>query len=97
MSYVKGALIACTLAVGSAVVALATEGNFSDGMVFTLHSNGQYAMGKATQRGLSEAMKSARPLPGGVTVIMSGSKIYLADDPKGSLFHMFRDKNMSGG
>jgi hypothetical protein len=96
MSIAKSGLLACALALAALTTAHATEGNFSDGMLITLNSDGKYAMGKATPRGLTEAMKNARQLPGGVSLIMSGGKIYIAEDPQGTLYQMLRDKNMSG-
>jgi hypothetical protein len=94
MSVIKAVLIASTLALGFAGTASATEGTFTDGMIITVNPDGRYAMGRATRRGIDAFMKSARQLPGGTTVMRYNGHFYIAEDPRGTLYQMFRDANM---
>lgn len=96
MSLLKAAIVASTLALGLANGASATEGNFTDGMLITVNPDGRYMMGRATQRGIDAFMKSARQLPGGTAVMRYNGRFYIAEDPRGTLYQMFRDANMHG-
>lgn len=94
MSLIKAALLAATLGFGLTTGASATEGNFTDGMLITVNPDGRYAMGRATQRGIDAFMKSARRLPGGTSIMRYNGHFYIAEDPRGTLYQMFRDANM---
>ena len=96
MSIVKRTLLALGLILASVAPSVAADGGMDDGMAWTLNPGGSHSMLKLTTAGMNEAMKTAKPLPGGVVVFMNKGKLYMADDPKGTLFQMLRDKNMSG-
>ena len=96
MSIVKGTLLALGLAAASFAPAFAADGGLDDGMAWSLNIDGKFSTGKLSSRGMSEVMKTAKPLPGGVVIFMSNGKLYMADDPKGTLYQMRRDLGMSG-
>jgi hypothetical protein len=45
---------------------------------------------------MTEVMKTAKPLGAGIVVFMHQGKLYMAEDPKGTLYEMRRDMMMSG-
>lgn len=97
MSLVKGTLVALALATASMAPAFAADGGMDDGMAWILDLDGKYSTGKLTDKGMTDAMKMAKPLPGGVTIFRSNGKLYMIDDPKGSLYQMRRDMMIRGG
>jgi hypothetical protein len=97
MSIAKGILVALTLATAGMAPALAGDGGMDDGMAWILDLDGKYATGKLNDKGMTEAMKMAKPLPGGVTIFRSNGKLYMIDDAKGSVYQMRRDIMVQGG
>ena len=96
MSIAKGTLLAAAILFGATAPGYAADGGLEDGMAWTLNPGGKHTTMKLTTIGMNEVMKTAKPIPGGVVVFMHQGKLYMADDPKGSLSQMLRDKNMSG-
>jgi hypothetical protein len=90
----KATLIAAGLAIAASAAAFAGEGSIDADEAIVFNSSGFYMTGKVNQKGMTELMKTAKPLPGGVALVMSKGKFYLVDDPKGTLYQMARDKVM---
>jgi hypothetical protein len=96
MSLVKSTLVALALATASVAPAFAGDGGMDDGMAWALNIDGTYSTGKLNAKGMTEMMKMAKPLPGGVTIFRSNGKLYMIDDPKGSVYQMRRDMMIQG-
>jgi hypothetical protein len=96
MSIGKGLLLAVGLAIATAAPAFAADGGLDDGMAWVINPGGKYTSGKLSTKGMTEVMKTAKPLGAGVIVFMHQGKLYMADDPKGTLYEMRRDMMMSG-
>ncbi len=91
MSMLKGTLIAVGFTLASLSPSFAAEGSIDDSTAFIVDTNGRFFSGKLNAKGMGEVMKNARELPGGVTVVMSKGKLYVVDDPKGTLYQMRMD------
>jgi hypothetical protein len=94
MSMIKATLAATAFALAASAPAFAGEGSIDADSAIVFNSSGFYMSGKVNSKGMTELMKNAKPLPGGVALVMSGGKFYVVDDPKGTLFQMARDKVM---
>ncbi|HEY0439197.1 MAG TPA: hypothetical protein VGD36_03915 [Xanthobacteraceae bacterium] len=95
MSMLKSALVAAGLMVAALTPGFAADGGMDDGMAWVLNPSGQYATGKLTPQAMSQLMKRAKPITG-MVVFMANSKLYMAPDPKGTVYQMRRDMMMSG-
>ena len=91
MSILKGAFLAVALTTAAVSAASAAEGNIGADSAYMFNSEGRYYSAKLSQKGMTELMKTARQLPGGVTIVMNRGKLYLVDDPKGSIYQMRMD------
>jgi len=91
MSTFKGAFLAVALATAAVSSASAAEGNIGTDSAYMFSSEGRYYSARVSQKGMTELMKTARQLPGGVTIVMNRGKLYLVDDPKGSIYQMRMD------
>lgn len=96
MNIFKPALVVCGLAVASVAV-FAADGGMDDGVAWIINPGGRYTNGKLSDKGMAEMMKTAKPVTGGVAIFMSKGKLYMVDDPKGSLYDMSRDMMLHGG
>ncbi|MBX6425582.1 MAG: hypothetical protein IRZ09_06630 [Variibacter sp.] len=94
MSIVKAFLIAAGLVAGASAAARAGEGSIDTNMAFVFNASGHYLSGKVNSKGMAELMKGAKALPGGVSIVRSKGKLYVVEDPKGTLYQMARDKTM---
>jgi len=91
MSLLKETFLAAILVATAASPVLAAEGNIGTDSAYMFNQEGRYTSAKLSQKGMSELMKTARQLPGGVTIVMSKGKLYLVDDPKGTIYQMRMD------
>lgn len=91
MSILKSTLVAISLTVASLSPSFAAEGKLDDSMAFFVDSSGRSYSGKLNAKGMTEVMKTAKQLPGGAAVVMSNGKLYVVDDPKGTLYQMRMD------
>ena len=96
MSTVKGLLLAFGLALAAAAPAFAADGGMDDGMAWVLDPSGKFMTGKLSTTGMATVMKMAKPMGHGVVIFMHQGKLYMAEDPKGTLYQMRRDMLMSG-
>jgi hypothetical protein len=90
MSIVKGTLVAVGLAVASIAPAFAADGGMDDGMAWVLNPSGQYTTGKLRPEAMAMLMKQAKPVKG-MVVFMANGKLYMAPDPKGTLYQRRMD------
>ena len=90
MSIVKGTLVALGLAVASIAPAFAADGGMDDGMAWVLNPGGQYTTGKLRPEAMAMLMKQAKPVKG-MVVFMANGKLYMAPDPKGTLYQRRMD------
>lgn len=91
------AMLACAVAASLALSPAAYaqgEGHIDgDTMGFMLSpQGGQYYMGKLKPTVMTELMKNAKPLPGGVAIVRSGGRFYMIDDTSGTLYRMQMEK-----
>ena len=96
MRILKASLLALGLALAPVAPGFAADGGMDDGMAWTVNPAGNHSTMKLTTAGMAEVMKNAKPIPGSVVIFRNQGKLYMVDDPKGSLAQMLRDKNMSG-
>jgi hypothetical protein len=96
MNTILAGAVAASFAFAPAAFA-AGEGHIDgDTMGFMLSPNGgKYYMGRLKSTVVNEALRNARPLPGGVAVIRQGGKFYVVDDARGTLYRMQMD--VAGG
>jgi hypothetical protein len=90
MSMVRGTLVAVGLAVASIAPAFAADGGMDDGMAWVLNPGGQYTTGKLRPEAMAMLMKQAKPVKG-MVVFMANGKLYMAPDPKGTLYQRRMD------
>lgn len=90
----KATLIAAGLAITVPAAAFAGEGSIDADEAIIFNSSGFYMTGKVNPKGMTELMRTAKPLSGGAALVMSNGKFYLVEDPKGTLYQMARDKVM---
>jgi len=90
MSIVKGTLLAVGLAVASIAPAFAGDGGMDDGMAWVLNPGGQYTTGKLKPEAMAMLMKRAKPVKG-MVVFMANGRLYMAPDPKGTLYQRRMD------
>jgi len=93
MSGLKCAVVAFGIAMAAVVPALAAEGEMDDRMAVAINSQGKWAMAKLSDKGMA-MMKGAKPLKAGMVIFMRDGKMYMVNDPKGTLFGMRRDMMM---
>lgn len=91
MSVLKGTFLAVALVITAVPSALAAEGNIGTDSAYMFNSEGRYYGAKLSQKGMTELMKTARELPGGVTIVMNKGKLYVVDDPKGTIYQRRMD------
>ena len=90
MSIVKGTVLAAGLAVALIAPAFAADGGMEDGMAWVLNPGGQYTTGKLRPEAMAMLMKRAKPVKG-MVVFMANGKLYMAPDPKGTLYQRRMD------
>jgi hypothetical protein len=95
MSAVKSLALAFATSLVLAGSALAAE---SEGMAWVIDPgpSGVKQMRFSTD-GMAAFMKqNPKPLPAGTFIVQSGGKLYMLDDPKGTLYNQWRDKMIQG-
>jgi hypothetical protein len=90
MSLVKTTLLALGLTVAAVSPGFATDGGMDDGMAWVLSAGGQYTTGKLKPDAMAMLMKRAKPVKG-MVVFMANGKLYMAPDPKGTLYQRRMD------
>ena len=97
MKVYKAAMVGFGLAAAATTAGIAQQSGMGDRGAYFFGSGGQMANGRLSDKAMSEMTKTAKPLEGGVVIFMSGGKLYMAEDPKGTLYQQSRDMMTQGG
>ena len=90
MTIVQTTLIALAFTTAAVAPAFAGDGGMDDGMAWVLNPGGQYTTGKLKPEAMAMLMKRAKPVKG-MVVFMANGKLYMAQDPKGTLYQRRMD------
>lgn len=89
-SMLKATLLAATFSGAVLASAQAAEGNIGTDSVYMFNSEGRYTSGKLTEQAMARLMRNAKPIRG-VIIVMSKGKLYMVDDPRGTLYQRRMD------